>query len=184
MKLRKYLLLLSLAGLGFPLLGAQGEPLRLGEDKHLFLDRRLIESSKGVRLVFNPPEQPRENLILKDRPWEQGRVGGYAHVLKDGELYRMYYNSFDRSYQIRYLCLALSSDGVRWTKPDLDLIEYQGIRKTNIVAIDAFGSPFIDPFDTPEKRYKLYSRVGRAPRRTGSDHGEPVDLVGGPMARF
>ena len=163
MKLRKYLLLLSLAGLGFPLLGAQGEPLRLGEDKHLFLDRRLIESSKGVRLVFNPPEQPRENLILKDRPWEQGRVGGYAHVLKDGELYRMYYNSFDRSYQIRYLCLALSSDGVRWTKPDLDLIEYQGIRKTNIVAIDAFGSPFIDPFDTPEKRYKLYSRVGRAP---------------------
>ena len=79
-----------------------------------------------VRLVFNPPEQPRENLILKDRPWEQGRVGGYAHVLKDGELYRMYYNSFDRSYQVRYLCLAVSSDGVRWTKPGAGLDRVPG----------------------------------------------------------
>ena len=43
--------------------------------KHLFLDRRLIESSEGVELVFNPPEQPRENLIPKDRPWEQGQPG-------------------------------------------------------------------------------------------------------------
>ena len=163
MKLRKCLPVLSLVGLLLPLFGAPSDPLRLRGDKHLFLDRRLIGSSEGVRLVLNPPEQPRENLILKDRPWEQGRVGGYAHVLKDGEIYRMYYNSFDRSYQVRYLCLAVSSDGVRWTKPDLGLIEYQGIGQTNIVAIDAFGSPFIDPFDTPERRYKLYSRVGRAP---------------------
>ena len=111
MRFRNCSLLWLSWGLALNLFGAPGDLLQLGEDKHLFLDRRLIESSQGVRLVFNPPEQPRENLILKDRPWEQGRVGGYAHVLKDGDLYRMYYNSFDRSYQIRYLCLALSSDG-------------------------------------------------------------------------
>ena len=149
-----YLISLPLAG--------QSAPLSIGSEKQLFLDQRLIQSSRNVELVLNPPEQPRENLILKDRPWEQGRAGGYAHVLRDGELYRMYYNSFDRSYRIRYFCLALSHDGVHWTKPNLGLIPYAGNFDTNIIGLDVFGSPFIDLFDTPDRRYKLYTRVGRA----------------------
>ena len=149
-----FLLTLPLAG--------QSPPLSIGSGKQLFLDQRLIQSSRNLELVLNLPEQPRENLILKDRPWEQGRAGGYAHVLRDGELYRMYYNSFDRSYGIRYFCLALSHDGVHWTKPKLGLIPYSGSFDTNIIGLDVFGSPFVDLFDSPDRRYKLYSRVGRA----------------------
>ena len=147
--------------LALPLAG-QSTPLSIGSEKQLFLDQRLIQSSRNVELVLNLPEQPRENLILKDRPWEQGRAGGYAHVLRDGALYRMYYNSFDRSYRLRYFCLAVSHDGVHWTKPNLGLIPYAGNFDTNIIGLDVFGSPFIDLFDTPDRRYKLYSRVGRA----------------------
>ena len=163
-----YLLTLPLAG--------QSAPLSIGSEKQLFLDQRLIQSSRNVELVLNLPEQPRENLILKDRPWEQGRAGGYAHVLRDGALYRMYYNSFDRSYRVRYFCLALSHDGVHWTKPNLGLIPYAGKFDTNIIGLDVFGSPFIDLFDTPDRRYKLYTRVGRA--RGERDHLIQGDSTG------
>ena len=56
----------------------------------------------------------------------------------------------------------LSHDGVHWTKPNLGLIPYAGNFDTNIIGLDVFGSPFIDLFDTPDRRYKVYSRVGRA----------------------
>ncbi len=153
---------------------AQSPPLQVGSQKQLFLDERFIESSKGVTLVFNQPEQPQENLLPMDRPWEQGRLGGYSVFLEDGGVYRMYYNAFEPDYETRYLCLALSTDGVHWTKPELGLIDYHGSRDNNIVALGVFGRAFIDPFDSPRRRYKMLVRIAKQdPRWAPSQDSDP-----------
>jgi len=134
-------------------------PLRVGTAKQLFIDDRFVASSRGVTLALNLPEQPPGSVLPKDRPWERGRIGGYAHVFEHQGLYRLYYNTFDVSFETRYLCLALSADGVHWTKPDVGTVEYAGSRRNNIVAIGVLGEVFVDPFAAPERRFKLLSNI-------------------------
>ncbi|MCX6619521.1 MAG: hypothetical protein NTY38_00270 [Acidobacteria bacterium] len=51
-------------------------------------------------------------------------------------------------------CYAISNDGIHWQKPDLGLVEFNGSKANNIVRVFGFGQVFIDPFDTPERRFK------------------------------
>lgn len=134
-------------------------PLAIGSRKQLFLDRRLIADARGVELSFNPPQHFPSNLLPAERPWERGRLGAYASVLEDDGRYRMYYNSFDARYESEYLCVALSDDGVRWTRPRVGTIEHEGARDNNIVGVGVRGRVFIDPFDAPARRYKLLTRI-------------------------
>ena len=44
--------------------------INIGSRKQLFLDERLIESSRGVRLEINTPHAMREPVLVADQRWE------------------------------------------------------------------------------------------------------------------
>lgn len=126
------------------------EPIDLGSKRELFVDRFLIDRMEGARLVMHEPR--REGIALKfDRPWE-GAFSGYTTVIKDGDLYRMYYRGLPVAERdnspTAATCYAESKDGITWTKPNLRIFEVRGTLDNNVVLTNApFAhnfSPFLD----------------------------------------
>ena len=145
---------LSILGMAAPLMA---EPIDVDSRRELFVDDYLIESLNGARLVLHHPT-PREVAIVHDAPWE-GNACMYTTVLRDGDLYRMYYHSEQVTYRQGSVetghpwltCYAESRDGVHWTKPELGLFEFEGSKKNNIIltqdmtpAVTHNFTPFLD----------------------------------------
>ncbi len=135
----------------------------LGSRRELFVDQFLIDKMDNVQLTLNRPRD--EGIAMEfDKPWE-GLFCGYCTVIKDGDLYRLYYRGrpsvgADGSPDEVY-CYAESKDGIHWTKPDLDLFPLEGHPKTNIILANAAPithnfSPMLDtrPGVPAEQRYK------------------------------
>jgi hypothetical protein len=139
----------------------QPEPIDIDSRCELFVDDFVIDRLQGARRSLHHPT-PREVAIVHDRPWE-GNTCFYHTVFRDGDLYRMYYRGSQHtpgknaSHQV--VCYAESEDGIRWTKPDLGLVEFDGSKKNNIIW-DGVGHhnfvPFKDlnPDCKPEAKYK------------------------------
>ena len=138
--------------------------MHIGKRRELFVDTYLIERLQDTRLKLHPP-RPSGVAIRFDRPWE-GRHTGYVTVLKDHDVYRMYYRGLpeagEPSNSIKQvICYAESSDGIAWTRPELRLFETRGTRDNNVVWAGDGDlchnfSPFIDtrPGVAPGERYK------------------------------
>lgn len=147
-------------------------PVDVGARRELFVDRHLIDRIDGTTLTLHRPVD-RGPVLKFDHPWE-GPFCAYVTVLRTPEKFQMYYRgatpgSTDTSdHQVT--CYAESSDGITWTKPELDLFPREGRAKTNIVLANAAPvthnlSPFIDanPAAKPEERYKAiggYNETG------------------------
>jgi len=147
---------------------ADPEPIDIGSRLELFVDRALIqEMSDGVQLHLHKPA-PQEVVLVTDKPWE-GNTSAYYSIFQDGPLYRMYYRGSHFDEKTRKVthpevtCYAESRDGIRWTKPELGLFEFNGSKQNNIVW-DGIGTHCFTPFkdenpDCPgEARYKAISR--------------------------
>ncbi|MGY8643109.1 MAG: hypothetical protein ACKVJU_18680 [Verrucomicrobiales bacterium] len=128
------------------------DPVDIGDRRELFVDSALIESMNGVDLVMHRPHDEGQVLAF-DKPWEGG-FSGYATVIKDGDLFRLYYRSLPKSgadgSSNESTSYAESKDGISWTKPKLGLFERDGSKDTNIVMADAAPSthnfsPMLDP---------------------------------------
>ena len=163
-KTRIVLLSLSVVAAGF---ARASEPVDIGARRELFVDRALIERfDGGAELRLHHPT-PRETALAFDRPWE-GNASGYPTVIQDGDLYRMYYRGHRflvddkplRQAQSEVVCYAESTDGVRWTKPNLGLFEWMGSKENNILWMGGPEThnfaPFLDarPGCPPEERFK------------------------------
>ena len=145
--------------------------INIGSRRELFVDRLLIESLKDVRLQMHEPRD--EGQVLRfDHPWE-GPHAGYATILKDGDRYRMYYRGISKygpdGSDDERTCLAESADGVKWSKPELGLFEFNGSKANNIILANAAPvthnfCPFIDlrPGVTAEQKYKAVGGTGKA----------------------
>jgi len=158
-------------------------PFRVGSRLELFVDGFMIERlTGGARLQMHRPVR-REIVFRADAPWE-GNGSAYQSVFRDGDCIRMYYRGGHHPASKAYeadpvswetLCLAESTDGVHWTRPDLGLVEFRGSRKNNLIldaarVTEVGGSPahtavFKDanPVCPPEERYKIVM-FGREPR--------------------
>ncbi len=144
------------------------KPIPVGDRKQLFIDRRFIARSENVRIVMNPPVKV--GVVLEcDRPWEDFRLTSYFTVVQDGDLCRMYYSCFSKDQwhtpdswdEHAYLCYAESTDGIRWKKPELGIVAFEGSKANNIIMRSVVdGTVFIDPRARPARRYKLLSTVG------------------------
>ena len=102
----------------------------VGTDLQLFVDDWLVDSLDGV---FRQLHRPRaaEVAIQLDRAWE----GLYLYdpsVMKDGSLYRMWYRGGGPS-RPHLWAYAESVDGIHWVKPELNLIEFKGSKRNNLV---------------------------------------------------
>ena len=180
-------------------------PVALGTRLEPMADGFLVEGlSGGARLELHHPEM-REVAVEHDAPWE-GSGSGYHTVFADrdehGPLYRLYYRGAQFDFvpgkltegHPAVVCYAESRDGIRWEKPDLGLIEFDGSAHNNIVWAAGRAGHNFAPFrdarpDVPaDERYKAlaYPPRGRSLQAFASPDGlrwrvlfeEPV-LTGG-----
>lgn len=138
-------------------------PIELKNHREVFWDQFLWAKHEGVEIKMHRPEY-RGIAFSCNAPWE-GNVCGYFTVLKDGDLFRMYYRAADLQLSrkedigIGRYCYAESRDGKTFTRPELGICEFNGSRKNNIIIqegdLDNI-SFFIDenPNCNPEEKYK------------------------------
>lgn len=147
---------------------AADAPLEIGSRLEPLVDGLLIESLRGARHEIVRPVD-RGPVLLFDRPWE-GPFCGYATVIRDGERLRLYYRGRPRAGRDgapeEVTCYAESSDGVRWSRPELDLHEVEGISPNNVILAGdpPFShnfAPFLDtrPGVDPAQRFKALAGI-------------------------
>ncbi len=166
----KTLLPLFLA-LGSALLTAAETPVDIGGRRQLFVDHYLIAQLDGLELQLHQPVR-KEVVLIRDRPWE-GSGSDFERLIRDGGVIRLYYMA-NESTDVTgaklattpySACLAESTDGVHWTRPDLGLFESHGSKHNNIVwmapKLDNV-TPFKDsnPDCPPDERYKATTAGG------------------------
>src|SRR5688572_16423167 len=104
----------------------------------------------GVRLVSQRPR--REGPMTRaERAWEEQGMG-IRQVLRDGEKFRAWGGVEDKQGRV-HMAHYESSDGRKWTRPNLGMVEYEGSKENNLLP-DFPGALFIDPAAPAEERYK------------------------------
>jgi hypothetical protein len=118
--------------------GAQTPPvLDLGLRRELFVDHALIERLDHATLRLHEPV--RAGVALKiDRPWEGPANFGSVIIQHQGR-YLLYYRAMTltKDDDTGSVCVAVSTDGVLWTKPALGRDRRSGRPDANIVVDDA-----------------------------------------------
>ena len=148
-------------------LAESAEPIDVDNRLELFVDDHVIGEITGdVQQQLMRPE-PKEVVFVADQPWE-GNSSGYYTFFQDGGVYRMIYRGWQHDEQQKaaheeVTCYAESKDGIRWTKPNLGLVEFNGSKANNIIWDGMFShnfTPFKDanPDCQPEARYKALAR--------------------------
>jgi hypothetical protein len=156
---------------------------KVGGENQLFIDDLFFDKSDGVSIRMHPARKTGEVILQADKPWESATLN-WLNVIQESGKFRMWYECYDvdgwPTADDTSFCYAESTDGIRWTKPELGLYEYQGSKATNIL-FRLIGPPgaksrvhgvgiFIDPKATPEARYKgvsqgIFEGVGTPPHR-------------------
>ncbi len=167
-------------------LAAPAEPLKIGTNRQLFVDEMLIAEKRNVALQLHQAV-PREIVLTVDKPWENS-VLTYVSVFKDGDKFRMYYRGTgaDAKYakdlpaglsaaNWTYTAMAESRDGITWTKPALNVVEFNGSKANNLVwpndtnkpwrtrnypGTDIFPFKDENPAAPAAQRYKALANLG------------------------
>lgn len=138
-----------------------GQPLQIGNETQLLLDDRIVEDRWRLQRVIAPViKHPRNPVVVPDKPWEADSVLS-PWVIRDEDYnrYRMWYKTHSASagYQ---LCYAESDDGINWEKPMLNIVDFPGHSKTNMLYATAGTQVLKDTEEkNPERRYKLICDV-------------------------
>ncbi|MBL9206180.1 MAG: hypothetical protein JNN01_13905 [Opitutaceae bacterium] len=127
----------------------------IGRNKQLLFDDHVIAERQNVSRVFNPAEKVDRNpIMVGEKPWE-GKTIYVGNVLYDDEegIFKMWYWVLRMSYQVpakpysqyenllraaKYQesflpCYATSKDGLRWERPNLGLVEFEGSKDNNLL---------------------------------------------------
>ena len=140
-------------------------PIDVG--RQLFVDDFLIEPN-ALRRTFHAATYVSDNPLLRpDKPWEMdGDSGGLpmptAMVFSDG----VWFDGKDNLFKMWYMggkgrptCYATSTDGLRWTKPELDVVPGTNVvntlwRDSNTVWLDLYEKD-------PARRFKMLASNGK-----------------------
>lgn len=147
------------------------DTLNIGSRRELFLDRHLIDSLDNTALKMGLPRRE-ENVLTFDQPWE-GRFVGCTNILKDDDCYRLYYRCSGYGKEGKEDILeeqtayAESSDGINWVRPELNLHEFNGSTKNNLILPDG------------DKRRISHNFVAFKDTRAGVPDDERYKGVGG-----
>lgn len=171
------------------LLSANAAEIRnVGNSLQLLADTTLVDSLRGSTLRLGHPID-REVIFESDRPWE-GRAFFISSIYQHNGIYHMLYRGHNtrsrgETASDYYLCLATSTDGIIWEKPEVGLVAFEGDKRNNITGFSD-GSPltfcftFYDPRpDTPEdERIKgIFMRDGNR-RAGGAGKGLRAQVLG------
>jgi hypothetical protein len=136
----------------------------------LLVDDHDVLYRPGTGRRLRPLDRHPGGSVLpgRDKPWEIaiGWVSDYRDPITGR--FQLWYQAFaghqaEKRTHRCLVCYAESSDGIRWSKPDLDLYDYNGITPTNLVMIGNGGysdryanSVLVDLRDPdPARRYKM-----------------------------
>lgn len=124
----------------------------VGLEPQLFIDDHLIDD---LWLLRRAPEEPVRHLGNPLLP----HGGGTIIYDREEQVFKMWYGiPIPGTHEARG-AYALSSDGLRWEKPPLGLVEHEGSRRNNLLATDGFGHVLKDPHDPdPARRYKMMTK--------------------------
>jgi len=98
----------------------------------LFLDDTWIAAQQRLQRCWYPADVHPEPVLRPEEPWEGTTLVLYGTVFQVGHTYRMYYATYNPSRQ-SLVCVAESDDGLRWHRPVVGEIAYQGNTENNIV---------------------------------------------------
>jgi len=147
-----------------------------GPWRRLFLDAAVVEEAEGLERVFHAARKHESNPVLRqDYPWEGSQYveGPYVYgtvMWDDGKLRMWYHSQTNGAYYNHY---AESGDGIRWVKPRLGIVEFEGSTENNILVAECRDPDEHPPFKAegrchnpsvikcpwetdPEKRYVLF----------------------------
>ena len=128
----------------------------------LFADDSVIEAQSNVVRIVHQGRPDAKELIgdLDVEPWERNERGfGHPHMYgsvypkEDGTGYRMWYGGVHS-----LVLVADSEDGIKWTKPILNICDVGGSSSNNVVLNNRLAGPSVlrDPFEKdPTRRYKI-----------------------------
>lgn len=139
----------------------------MSERVRLFLDDRYVECSRNLSREWGRPvKHPQNPVMVADRPWENGFVFPYKGTVHydpvDGT-YRLWYQSYNmQAAKSSLICYATSADGIRWEKPELGVVAYNGERDNNIILAGHYDTSNVNVFrddaeDDPARRFKNLS---------------------------
>ncbi len=148
------------------------EVIQMGDRREIFVDHYLIDKMDGVQMIKHTPHDEGPVLYF-EKPWE-GVFCGYCTVIKDSELFRVYYRGLPTAGKdatnTETTCIAESQDGIHWEKPRLKLYKIGGSLKNNVILANEAPSshnfcPFLDknPNGDPSQKYKAlagHDKVG------------------------
>ena len=145
------------------------EVVAVGTREHLLLwgDSALTANTTLVAQT-HPPRKTGVMAVVADKPWEF-LIFAWTSVLKVNDSdFRIYYDAFGahKNASHRYFCVATSTDGTTYTKPNLGLVPFEGSTQNNIVGVvelgpeplaTSAGTVFIDthPRTPASERFKL-----------------------------
>ena len=140
--------------------------LDIGSERQLLVDRYLIAESAGLQLKLHSP-LPREVMLPMEKPWKK-EASCCSVILEDEGKFRLWYRVASRvaapGEWWNYTAYAESTDGVHWTRPQLNLYDYQGSKKNNLVWMGPGGNMSVlkdrRPEVPEEERYKAVMRTG------------------------
>ena len=130
----------------------------------LFLDDHAVSWTQNIARRIVPPQKYEANPIIRaDRPWESLYCTLHGTVVfdQDRQRFRMWYNAIGPEYRKqRYVAYAESDDGIRWEKPNLDLIPFDDRSETNLLLggdVNIVGPCILmRPDAPPAERYQLF----------------------------
>lgn len=138
-------------------------------------DKMAIPYTQNLRLEMRTPRKHPANPVVRLGPAGAVDAMGvqfYGSVLKEGDVYRMWYVAFDDDAENKVaserwrVAYAESRDGLVWAKPNLGLTEFKGNKLNNLVAManGPWGVVNVkvirderDP--DPQRRYKMSCHV-------------------------
>ena len=146
--------------------------------RQLFLDDHVVDKVHGLQRVMHSPTK--KGAVLKpDTPSDGCLVQSRSAPMwiPDEKVYKMIYIAYTWPDKTHIgPALAVSKDGVNWTKPKFGLVDVYGSKENNRIflperfrrmkwSLNKFWNVVYDPDDpNPERRYKgLIGAIGRWP---------------------
>ncbi|MBI3972667.1 MAG: hypothetical protein HY332_15425 [Chloroflexi bacterium] len=178
-----------------------------GAARRLFADTRRVAGSDGdVSHRWHSARKNPKPVLVGDRPWDRVGAFVYGTVLRDEGRLRLWYQAradaqAGNTHSVAY---AESSDGVRWDKPALGAVDFEGSRANNLTDavlhlpsvgrlgngdLAAAGGPAywmaghaaagaamhgVNPGYPRRAMYLLHSNDGYRWRRAGGGDGRPL----------
>lgn len=158
---------LSREPMAVPWLDQKPEIVPIDVGRQLFVDDFLVEQTTLKRTHHRTQYHAAAPVLVPDKPWESDGMKGKPKkatsiVFSDG----VWYDPADKLFKMWYMgsnlkrtCYATSEDGVRWRKPELDVVP-----GTNILLDQErdSGTVYLDRNEKdPAKRFKMFTTVPR-----------------------